>query len=76
MTRGFLYSLMALVLYGLVVLGWIGLTRPADAELSALSGWILLLAFFFVGPAGFFLGYWRQSRLQPQQERWDPELKN
>lgn len=46
----------------------------SEETLTLMSGWLLLICFFAVGPIFFALGYWHHLRLHPGDSHWDPEI--
>lgn len=74
MVRGFVYSICAVCLFLIASIGWMSLRPPDEDTLYLLSGWLLLISFFAVGPLFFALGYWHHYRLHPGDPHWDSEL--
>lgn len=73
MARGLFYSFLALLVFAVAVLLWMYRTQPDQEEMYLMSGWILLMGFFAVGPFGFVLGFWHHRRLHPSDPKWDTE---
>jgi hypothetical protein len=47
---------------------------PDEDTLFLMSGWMLLISFFAVGPLFFALGYWHHLHKYPKESHWDPEI--
>jgi hypothetical protein len=73
MLRGFVYSPCAVCLFLLASIGWITLQQPSEETMYLMSGWLLLISFFAVGPLFFALGYWHHWHLHPKEPHWDAE---
>ena len=74
MLRGFIYSFCAVCLFMLASIGWMMFQSPGEETLLLLSGWLILICFFAVGPLFFALGYWHNLHLHPRDSHWDPEI--
>jgi FtsH-binding integral membrane protein len=74
MVRGFVYSFLAVSLFLFGSIGWMSIRSPSEETLYLMSGWLLLVCFFAVGPLFFAIGYWHHLRLHPEAPRWDREL--
>jgi hypothetical protein len=74
MLRGFIYSIIAVVLFLFASIGWMVLRGPDEDTLYLLSGWLILICFFAVGPLFFALGYWHHLRRTPGDSHWDKEI--
>lgn len=75
MVRAFVYSFLAISIFLFGAIIWFALSGSVDGEEDFLvTGWLLLIAFFLVGPGGFLIGYWHHFRLHPKEPHWDPEL--
>ncbi|MGC9451703.1 MAG: hypothetical protein ACP5I4_09675 [Oceanipulchritudo sp.] len=74
MVRGFVYSFIAVCIFLLGSIFWM-MTATLDEDRAYLvSGWLLLVTFFIVGPVFFAAGYWHHLRLHPREPRWDAEI--
>lgn len=74
MVRGFVYSFLAVSLFLLGSIGWMSIRSTSEETLYLMSGWLLLVCFFAVGPLFFAFGYWHHLRRNPEAPRWDREL--
>jgi hypothetical protein len=74
MVRGLVYSFVAICLFLLVCIVWMTVGGVTEEAAYTMSGWLLLLCFFLVGPVFFGLGYWHHLRLTPGEPHWDPEI--
>jgi hypothetical protein len=74
MVRGFVYSFIGICLFLMGSILWLSLSGLTEDAAYKLSGWLLLLCFFIVGPVAFAIGYWHHLRLTPGQPHWDPEI--
>ena len=74
MVRGFVYSFIGICLFLMGSIIWLSLVEMTEEAAFKLSGWMLLLCFFLIGPVAFAIGYWHHLRLTPGEPHWDPEL--
>jgi hypothetical protein len=74
MIRGFVYSFLGVAGFLLAALVWMTLNPVAEDTAYLLSGWLLLISFFAVGPLFFALGYWHSMKKNPDKPHWDKEL--
>ncbi|MFO7724031.1 MAG: hypothetical protein R6V45_00660 [Oceanipulchritudo sp.] len=74
MLRGFVYSFLAVSLFLLASIGWMTFRAVTEETLYLMSGWVLLISFFAVGPLFFALGYWDHLRRHPSDYHWDREI--
>jgi hypothetical protein len=74
MVRGFVYSLSAVCLFLLASICWMMIQSPTEDTLFLMSGWLLLISFFAVGPLFFALGYWHHLHKYPKESHWDSEI--
>ena len=73
MIRGFVYSILAICVFFLGIIAYIILSGMEESTSNYAGGWMLLVAFFGVGPLFFGIGYWHNRRLHPDAPHWDPE---
>lgn len=67
MIRGLVYSFVGIIVFLGASLVYIGQAQPSEATLYQLTGWLLLVALFAVGPSAFFLGYWHHRKKYPEE---------
>ena len=73
MLRGIVYSLSAICVFLLCVIGVFSFGNLGEESINATGGWLMLVALFGVGPAFFGIGYWHHRRLYPKEPHWDSE---
>jgi hypothetical protein len=74
MLRGFVYSLIAMVLFIGIGLVALGRAPSSDDQMFFYGGWLLLTSLFAVGPAFFVAGWLHHRHLHPRDPVWDEEL--
>ena len=74
MVRGFVYSFIAVCIYLMGSILWMSLAQLDEQSAYLMSGWLLVICFFAVGPLFFAVGYWHHLRLHPKDSHWDAEI--
>lgn len=74
MVRGFVYSFIAVCVFLLGSILWMTMAGLDEERAYLMSGWLLLVCFFAVGPLSFAAGYWHHLRLHPREPHWDAEI--
>ena len=74
MVRGLVYSIISVSVFLLASIAWMTIRPIEEDAMVSLTGWLLLISFFGVGPLFFVLGYWHHLRRHPKEPHWDAEL--